>query len=103
MLLLQYLLYLDLQEPHRYPSPPHPLHVLGFDPLEGWALKEISDRTCPFFVSLQTIFSDIPFSLDIQVPIEDLPNPGADTSSMSHSRLSITPAKSAVSQPTRTP
>jgi hypothetical protein len=44
----------------------------GFDALEGWALKEISDRK--FFPPKKKSSSQL-FSKDIEVPIEDLLNP----------------------------
>ena len=47
----------------------------AFDPLEGWALKEISDRASSFPEYFPLGLSYIFFTLDIEVPIEDLLNP----------------------------
>ena len=45
----------------------------GFDLLEGWALKEISDRT--LILALAIILVTHIYILDIEVPVEDLLNP----------------------------
>ena len=73
----------------------------GFDPLEGWALKEISDRTFSFPKhSFIPLFSSFLSLIDIEVPIEDLLNPPHQTSHSKHSPKRQQQATTSLLRPT---